>query len=82
MLDEFVAGRDPVKNFQERMLGWNVVSQDDVDEIQARVEREFDEGYEFALHSPFPEPGDAFKGNWTEDGYWTNEPGRGGGTEA
>ena len=26
--------------------------------------------------------GGAFKGNWVEDGYWTSEPGRGGGTEA
>ena len=82
MLSEFVEGRDPVKNFQERMLGWSVVSDADVDEIQARVEREFDAGYDFALSSPFPEPGDAFKGNWTDDGYWTSEPGRAGGTEA
>ena len=82
MLDTHVSDKDPVMNFQERMLGWGVVSQDEVDEIQARVEREFDEGYEFALNSPFPEPGDAFKGNWTDDGYWTSEPGRAGGTEA
>ena len=35
-------------------------------ELQARIEREFDEGYEFALASPFPEPEDAFKGNYTQ----------------
>ena len=26
--------------------------------------------------------GDVDKGVWVEDGYWTSEPGRGGGTEA
>ncbi len=82
MLDTHVSEKDPVRNFQERMLEWGVVAQDVVDDIQARVEREFDEGYEFALNSPFPEPADAFKGNWTDDGYWTSEPGRRGGTEA
>jgi len=29
-----------------------------------------------------PEPGDVTKGLWVEDGYWTSEPGRGGGTES
>ena len=47
-----------------------------------QIEREFDEGYEYALASPFPEPGDATRGLWVEDWYWTSEPGRGGGTEA
>ena len=42
----------------------------------------FNEGYEFAQASPFPEPGDVTKGLWVEDGYWTSEPGRGGGTES
>ena len=47
-----------------------------------RVEQAFDEAHEFALASPFPEPGDVSKGVWVEDGYWRSEPGRGGGTEA
>ena len=50
--------------------------------MQERVEQEFEEGYEYALASPFPEPGDVSKGVWVEDGYWRSEPGRGGGTEA
>jgi TPP-dependent pyruvate/acetoin dehydrogenase alpha subunit len=82
LLEEFMANRDPVRNFEEYLLAQGVVTKEDVDEIQARVERAFDEGYEYALASPFPEPGDATKGNWVEDGYWTSEPGRGGGTEA
>lgn len=82
MLEHYMASKDPVKNFQDRLLEEGVVTADDVADLQARIEREFDEGYEFAQASPFPEPADAFKGNWTEDGYWRSEPGRGGGTEA
>ena len=82
LLERYVAEEDPVRTFEERLLGWGVVTKEDVEEIQGRVERAFEEGYEYALASPFPEPEDAFKGNWTDDGYWTSEPGRGGGTEA
>jgi TPP-dependent pyruvate/acetoin dehydrogenase alpha subunit len=82
MLEDAMANHDPVKNHEEYLLREGVVTKEDIEELQARIEREFDEGYEFALASPFPEPADAFKGNWTEDGYWTSEPGRDGGTEA
>lgn len=82
LLERYVAEKDPVRTFEERLLGWGVVTKEDVEEIQGRVERAFEEGYEYALASPFPEPEDAFEGNWTDDGYWTSEPGRGGGTEA
>jgi TPP-dependent pyruvate/acetoin dehydrogenase alpha subunit len=82
MLDEYMANHDPVRNFEAYLLAQGVVDDDELAEVQARVEREFDEGYEYALASPFPEPEDATKGLWVEDGYWTSEPGRGGGTEA
>jgi TPP-dependent pyruvate/acetoin dehydrogenase alpha subunit len=82
LLEEYMESHDPVKNFQAYLLAQGVVGEGDLAEIQAGVEREFDEGYEYALASPFPEPGDATKGLWVEDGYWTSEPGRGGGTEA
>jgi TPP-dependent pyruvate/acetoin dehydrogenase alpha subunit len=82
MLEDAMANHDPVRNHEEYLLREGVVTKEDIEEIQGRVEKEFDEGYEFALASPFPEPQDAFKGNWTDDGYWTSEPGRAGGTEA
>ena len=82
LLDDYMANHDPVRNFEAYLLAQGVINDDDLAEMQARVEREFDEGYEYALASPFPEPGDATKGLWVEDGYWTSEPGRGGGTEA
>jgi TPP-dependent pyruvate/acetoin dehydrogenase alpha subunit len=82
MLEDAMANHDPVKNHEEYLLREGIVTKEDIEEIQGRVEKEFDEGYEFALASPLPEPQDAFKGNWTDDGYWTSEPGRAGGTEA
>jgi len=82
LLEHYMAEKDPVRNFSEWLLSEGVVTKDDIDEIQERVERAFEEGYGFAQASPFPEPGDVTKGLWVEDGYWTHEPGRGGGTEA
>lgn len=82
LLERYMAEKDPVKNFEEYLLSEGVVTKEGIAQIQERVEKEFDEGYQFAQASPFPEPGDVTKGLWVEDGYWRNEPGRGGGTES
>jgi acetoin:2,6-dichlorophenolindophenol oxidoreductase subunit alpha len=81
LLEEYMKHKDPVKNFERFLLTEGVVTDQDVADIQARIEKEFEEGYEFAQASPFPEPEDHAKGLWVEDGYWTSEPGRGGPTE-
>jgi TPP-dependent pyruvate/acetoin dehydrogenase alpha subunit len=82
MLEDYMANRDPVKNFEEYLLTEGVLNKEDIEEIQRRIEAAFEEAYEFAQRSPFPEPGDVTKGQWVEDGYWDAEPGHGGGTEA
>jgi TPP-dependent pyruvate/acetoin dehydrogenase alpha subunit len=82
LLEHYMLSKDPVKNFEEYLRAQGVATDEDIAEVQARVEREFDEGYEYALASPFPEAGDVTKGWWVEDGYWTSEPGHAGGTEA
>jgi pyruvate dehydrogenase E1 component alpha subunit len=82
MLEEYMTHKDPVKRFQELLLARSVVSEQDAAALDERVKTEFEAGYEFALSSPFPEPGDVDKGLWVEDGYWAGEPGRGGGTQA
>jgi len=82
LLEHYMAEKDPVKNFEEWMIAEGIVTKDDVEELAGRIEAEFEAGYEYALASPFPEPGEVTKGLWVEDGYWTSEPGRGGGTEA
>ncbi|HVH54063.1 MAG TPA: thiamine pyrophosphate-dependent dehydrogenase E1 component subunit alpha [Actinomycetota bacterium] len=80
MLEDFMQHKDPVKRFEELLLAHEVVDADSVKRIQERIEREFDEGYEFAQGSPFPVASDVTKGLWVEDGYWQGEPSREGGT--
>ena len=80
LLEEHMTHKDPVRRFEELLLERNVVSGQDVEQMDQRVKAEFEAGYEFALSSPFPEPGDVTKGLWVEDGYWAREQGRGGGT--
>jgi TPP-dependent pyruvate/acetoin dehydrogenase alpha subunit len=57
-----------------------MIDEDGVAEIRSRVEREFDEGFEFAQQSPLPDAGDVDLGVFADDGYWEREPSRSGGT--
>jgi TPP-dependent pyruvate/acetoin dehydrogenase alpha subunit len=82
LLEDHMQNRDPVKRFEELLRSHDVVDDTFVKETEERIKREFEDGYEYALNSPFPEPGDVTKGLWVEDGYWTSQPGRGGGTQA
>ena len=81
LLEDYMQNKDPVKRFEELLRSNGVVDDTTVKELDERIQREFEDGYEFAQNSPFPEPGDVTKGLWVEDGYWTSEPGRGGGTQ-
>jgi TPP-dependent pyruvate/acetoin dehydrogenase alpha subunit len=74
--------KDPVKRFEELVRSRGIVSEQDVTDLDERIRAAFEAGYEYALSSPFPEPGDVTKGLFTDDGYWAAEPGRGGGTES
>jgi TPP-dependent pyruvate/acetoin dehydrogenase alpha subunit len=80
VLEEYMRDKDPVKRFEELLLAHRVVDADHMQGVQERVEREFDEGYEFAQRSPFPEASEVTKGLWVEDGYWQGDPSREGGT--
>lgn len=82
LLEDYMTNRDPVKRFEELLRSHDIVDDAFVKELDERIKAEFDDGYDYALNSPFPEPGDVTKGLWVEDGYWTSEPGRGGGTQA
>jgi len=82
LLEHYMLSKDPVKNFEAHLLSLGVVDDAAVAAMQERVEQAFAAAHEYALASPFPEPGDVSKGVWVEDGYWRSEPGRGGGTEA
>jgi pyruvate dehydrogenase E1 component alpha subunit len=81
LLDEYMENKDPVKRFQELLLSHGVLDGGGVEGIDERVKREFDEGYAYAQASPFPVADDVTRGLWVEDGYWSSEPSREGGTE-
>jgi pyruvate dehydrogenase E1 component alpha subunit len=80
LLDEFMQRKDPVRRFEELLVGQGVVDEEEVKRVQEQVEHEFDEGYAFAQSSPFPVAEDVTKGVFTDDGYWRSEPSREGGT--
>jgi TPP-dependent pyruvate/acetoin dehydrogenase alpha subunit len=80
LLEDYMQNRDPVKRFQELLTKGGVVDEDAVGQLQQRIEKEFEEGYEFAQQSPLPEAGDVTSGVFADDAYWTREPSRQGGT--
>jgi TPP-dependent pyruvate/acetoin dehydrogenase alpha subunit len=82
LLEEYMHDKDPVKRFEELVRSRGIVSEQDVADLDERIRAAFEAGYEYALSSPFPEPGDVTKGLFTDDGYWAGEPGRSGGTES
>jgi TPP-dependent pyruvate/acetoin dehydrogenase alpha subunit len=82
LLDEYMENKDPVRRYVDLLLAHEIVDDAALAEVDERVKREFDEGYAFAQASPFPVGAEATLGLFTEDGYWTREPSREGGTEA
>ncbi len=82
LLEDYMQNKDPVKRFEELLRSHEVVDDAHLKALDDRIKEEFDEGYAYAQASPLPEPGDVTRGLWVEDGYWTSEPGRGGGTGA
>lgn len=73
-LDDYVENRDPVVKFETHLLKEGIVEESAVEQMNARVKKEFDEAYEFAQESPLPDGGDAVLGVFTDDGYWARRP--------
>jgi TPP-dependent pyruvate/acetoin dehydrogenase alpha subunit len=80
MLEDYMTNKDPVKRFTELLLSEGIVDEASVDEIQKRIEKEFDEGFEYAQGSPLPDPSEVTSGVFTDDGYWGRDPSREGGS--
>jgi pyruvate dehydrogenase E1 component alpha subunit len=80
LLEEYMTNRDPVKRLAELLVGEGVIDEDGVAGIRESVEREFDDGFEYAQQSPLPDPGDVNLGVYADDGYWERGPSRSGGT--
>ncbi len=53
--------KDAIARWAQRLLDEKICSQDELDKIDALVEKTLDDAAEFARKSPLPEPEDAFK---------------------
>ena len=53
--------RDPIDIHKERLLSQNIATQEELYEMESQVMAQIDEAVEFALKSPYPEPGALFE---------------------
>ena len=52
--------RDPIRNYHDRLIEHGVLSEADIDELEAEIGAEVEEAVEFARESEFPEPEEAY----------------------
>jgi TPP-dependent pyruvate/acetoin dehydrogenase alpha subunit len=64
------AEKDAVVRFEKLLLERGVASRAELDAIQQRVKNEVDAATDEAERSPMPNPADAGRGLYIEDGYW------------
>ncbi len=57
LLEDYMTHHDPVKNFEEWLLSEGVLTKDDIDEVQARVEQEFQDGLRLRARLALPGAG-------------------------
>ena len=67
---------DPVGRFTDLLLAEGVIDEAGLKDLGSRVERAFNDGYEFAQRAPLPDPADLPLGVFARDGYWAREPAR------
>lgn len=69
LIDEWKA-KDPLARYEKVLLELGIASQGDFDAIQQRVRHDVDTATDEADRSPMPDPADAGRGLYIEDGYW------------
>lgn len=52
--------RDPILTYRERLLRWNIASEQELNTIHEKARREVEEAVRFAEESPYPEPSEAY----------------------
>lgn len=57
-IDDWIS-KDPIGRFEAELIQYGIVTENEVEEIRASVEREIADGIEFAKNSPSPDPSDA-----------------------
>ena len=76
LIEEWKA-KDPLARYENVLLELGIASQADFDAIQQRVRRDVDAATDEAERSPMPDPADAGRGLYIEDGYWDRSSGSG-----
>ncbi len=69
LIDEWKA-KDPLARYEKVLRELGVATDDDFANIQQRVKQEIDTATDEAEASPMPNPADAGRGLYIEDGYW------------
>jgi pyruvate dehydrogenase E1 component alpha subunit/2-oxoisovalerate dehydrogenase E1 component alpha subunit len=72
LIEEWKA-KDPLARYEKVLLELGIASQADFDGIQQRVRQEVDAATDEADRSPMPDPADAGRGLYIEDGYWNDQ---------
>lgn len=60
---------DPVVVTEEKMVRLGLVTQQEVDELKARIDQEVEDAMEFAENSPYPLPSELYDDNYTQADY-------------
>ena len=58
--EKFWKDRDPIITFPERMIKEKILTREEVDTLDKNVKKEIDEATEYAIQSPYPEPGELY----------------------
>ena len=61
--------RDPIEQVKYTILEHNILTQAELDEIDAKIKVQVQESVEFAETSPFPDKSEAYKDVYVEDNY-------------
>jgi len=48
--------RDPIKLFKERLVNSGIATEDEIAQIEKKIEEEVEEAVKFAEESPYPNP--------------------------
>lgn len=72
LIEEWKA-KDALPRYERVLLELGAATRDDFDRIQERVRAEVDAATDEAERSPMPDPADAGRGLYIEDGYWKEQ---------
>ena len=75
LIEEWKA-KDPLVRYEKVLLELGIATQADFEGIQQRVRGEVDAATDEADRSPMPDPADAGRGLYIEDGYWDESSSR------